>query len=373
MIELVSVTTAEQRQVFVDLAWTLRSENPAWVPPWRPDLLVILDPERGDFFQTPGNRLALYLARKDGQWVGRIAAIRNEVHLEANQDDAGFFGFFECIDDVEVAGALLARAETWLKEQGLKVVRGPANLNIQEEAGLCLDSFDMQPMAGMTHTPPYYISLLEAAAYAKARDLLVFCLPASEAKYDQLARIAVAAERRTGITVRCLNMNRLDDEALFLALVFKDSWRDNWGAVPIRAPDFKKAYEHYRMFLIPELIFLAEVDGEPAGAFIAMPDMNVLIKECNGKMWPFGWWKMLTGRKRITRYRVFMMGVRPAFRRHGIPLIFLHRCAQELVRRKSSLIEFSWILEDNHETIAIIERIGGKRVQKLRLYEKALA
>lgn len=373
MIQVVPVNTPALRRAFVDLAWTLRGSTPAWVPPWRPDQVRLLDPGRGDFFRSPGNRVDLFLARRDGAWVGRIAAIHNATHLATHGDGAGFFGFFECADDREAAAALLRRAEDWIRDDGLRIARGPANLSIQEEAGVLLDGFEHQPMAGMNHTPPYYRDLLESAGYTKAKDLLVFRADPTTTRFDQLGRISAAAERQSGLRVRTLDMGALEPEAVFLARVFADAWRDNWGAVPIGAAEFQQAYEHYRMFLVPELVYLAEVGGEPAGAFIALPDMNVLVKAAGGRIWPLGWWRMLAGRRRLTRYRVLMMGVRPQYRRHGIPLVFLHRCSQELLRRGMTLVEFSWVLEDNHETIAIIERIGGHRVQTLRLYEKEVS
>lgn len=374
MVQIDPVVTTRQQKEFVRCAAQFYRELPAWVPPFEPDLRRLLDPRRSDFFRVPGNDAAFFLARRDGRVVGRIAAIRNAVHLEANHDGAGFFGFFECEDNPDTARALLRQAEVWLAERGLRSSRGPANFNVQEEAGVLLDGFELQPMLGMTYTPAYYRTLLEAAGYAPCRDLLVYRVVPAAARMDQFDRIAAAAERsHTGMHVRPLNMAALDREAVILERVFADAWRNNWGVVPISAEEFWTLYRRYQLFLIPELIFIAEIDGEPAGAIITMPDLNVIIKQAGGRLWPFGWWKLLRGRRHITRYRTMMMGVRPQFQRTGLPLVFLQRTKCELLRRGASLVEFSWILEDNHSTRSIIERIGGQRVQTLRLYEKALA
>lgn len=373
MLELSEVTTSADRRVFVRSAAQFYENLPAWVPPFEPDVLRLLDPARNEFFHDPGNRMACFLARRAGRVVGRIAAFRNAAHLAAHDDGVGFFGFFECEDDAATARALLDRAAAWLRAQGLRLMRGPANFNVQEEAGVLVDGFEHQPMAGMAYTPPYYKPLLERAGLTPSRDLLVYRLDEASAKYDRVARIVAAAERMQGLVVRNLDMSRIAEEAKKFELIFAESWRDNWGTVPISAKEFAEAYQRYRFFLLPEMVYLAEVNGEPAAAFVTMPDMNVLIKETGGKLWPFGWWKLLTGRKRITRYRTFMMGVRPQFRRLGLPLIFLSRCRVQLLQRKATLLEFSWILEDNHETRAVIERIGGYIAQRLRLFEEPLA
>jgi len=373
MLELTEVKTSADRRVFVRSAALFYENLPAWVPPFEPDVLRLLDPARNEFFHDPGNRMACYLAHRGGRVVGRIAAFRNAAHLAVHGDGVGFFGFFECEDDPATARALLDRAAGWLRAQGLRRMRGPANFNVQEEAGVLVDGFDLQPMIGMAYTPAYYKPLLEQAGLTPSRDLLVYRITRASARYDRISRIAAAAARLPGLTVRCLDMSRIPEEAKIFERVFADAWHDNWGVVPISAEEFRLAYERYRLFLRPEMVYLAEVNGEPAGAFVTLPDLNVLIKEAGGKLWPFGWWTLLTGRKRITRFRTFMMGVRPQFRRLGLPLVFLERCSRELVKSNCTELECSWILEDNHETRAVIERIGGSCAQTLRLFEEPLA
>jgi GNAT superfamily N-acetyltransferase len=373
MLEISPVVTAKDVKEFVRCAAQFYIDRPAWVPLFEPEAIRLLDERENEYFHVQGNRAAFFLARRDGRVVGRIAAFRNAVHLEANHDDAGFFGFFECENDIETAKALLAQAESWLSSQGLKFSRGPANFNVQEEAGVLLDGFDVQPMLGMAYTPPYYKDLIEAAGYAACRDLLVYRLTPEMARFDQLDRIAAAAQHSIpGLTVRSINLNDLASDAKIFARVFADAWHDNWGVVPISEKEFLLLYQRFRFFLIPEMVYVAEVNGEPAGAFVTMPDLNVLMKEIHGRLWPFGWWNLLTGRHRVTRYRTMMMGVRPQFRQLGLPLIFINRCRQELLRRKFTEVEFSWVLEENRMTRRLVERIGAKTVQTLRVFEKTL-
>jgi GNAT superfamily N-acetyltransferase len=356
---------------FLRFAWEIYRDYPAWVPPLLSEQRQQLDRQKNPFFKT--SSAEYFLAWEAGQIVGRIAAIKNGPHLDAHADGVGFFGFFETVNRVDVARALLAAAETWLRAQGLRVMRGPANLSIYEEAGVVIEGGEHQPMAGMGYTPPYYASLLEQAGYVKAKDLYVYRLDPQSVKANQVDRLAAAAARRGTLGIRTLDMRRLREEAAFLANVYAQAWRENWGQVPISEDEFYDAYKRYRFFIDPQLVYLATADGDPAGYFVAMPDMNGLLKTLNGRIGLLGLWRLWTGRKKITRYRIFMTGVKPEYRRLGIPLVFLSHCKAHLLARRATLLEFSWVLEDNHETIAIIERLGCWRAQTLRLYEKPLA
>lgn len=370
-VEIVPVRNRREREEFLRVPWSIYQGVPEWVPPLLLEMRTLLDPKRGPFFRESEG--GLFLARRDGRAIGRIGAFVNRPHLRAHADGAGFFGFFESPDDPAVAGALLAAAEAWLRERGLRVARGPANFSIYEEAGVLLDGHEHAPMAGMAYTPAYYRGLLETAGYGKAKDLLVYRMTPETVRMDRIERLAAMAERLPTLRVRNLEMGRLRRESEFLATVYAEAWRDNWGQVPVSAEEFHEAYERYRFFIRPELVYLAEIEGEPAGFFIAMPDMNDLLAKMNGRLWPTGIFRLLFGRRGIRRYRVFMMGVRPQFHRAGLPLIFLQRCQAELRRRKAAVLEFSWVLEDNRAVTSILDRIGAVRVQTLRLFEKGLA
>ena len=370
---IVPVRSSREREVFLRLPERFYRELPAWVPPLYADVRKQIDPRRGDFFRhSAGEFLLLY---RGDEPVGRIAALHNTRHLAAHGDGAGFFGFFECIDDPAAARVLLQAAEAWLRARGLTVARGPANFSIQDEAGVLLDGFAHAPMSGMAYTPPYYRGLLEAAGYAKAKDLHVYRLTRESWQPAQFARMLAVAERvATGVTLRTLNQRDLPGEAERMATIFAEAWRDNWGAQPITQAEFLKYARDYRLFLDPELILLAERAGEPLGMIVAIPNMNELVQRIRGRLWPLGWWPLLTRRRRVTTIRLFLLGVRPQARLLGLPILFIRHYHDLLARSPHYReMEFSWILEDNHDTIALIERVGGFRVQTLRLYEKGLA
>ncbi len=372
VVRIVPVRDRRAREVFLRLPARFYRGLPAWVPPLLADVRPQLDPEKGDYFKHSTGEC--YLAYRGAEPVGRIAALHNRRHLAAHADGAGFFGFFECEDDPATAAALLRAAEAWLRGAGLKVVRGPANFSVQDEAGVLLDGFEHAPMAGMGYTPPYYRRLLEAADYGKAKDLFVFRLTRADFRQEPFDRMCAVADRvAQGVTVRPIKLCDLPAEAGRMARIFAEAWQDNWGAQPITQAEFLKYSQAYRLFIDPELILLAERDGEPLGMMVAIPDMNEIIQRIGGRLWPLGWWSLLMQRKRVTGVRLFLLGVRKEARRLGLPVLFIRRYHQLLVNAPHlRQMEFSWILEDNHETIALIERIGGKRVQTLRLYEKAL-
>lgn len=372
MVEVRPVDSAQERRRFIYFPETLYRGHPAWVPPVYADVSKQLDPQKGDYFKHSSGQL--FLAWRGQEVVGRIAAFENTRHLAAHGDGAGFFGFFECEDDPATAAALLRTAEDWLRQRGLKVARGPANFSIQDEAGVLLDGFEHAPMSGMAYTPPYYRGLLEAAGYGKAKDLLVFRITREAWEPTQFERMSRVADRvAEGVTLRPLNLRDLPAEAERMALVFAEAWRDNWGTLPMPAADFLKYARDFRLFLDPELILFAERDGEPLAMMVGIPNMNEIVQRIRGRLLPFGWWRLLRERKQVGGIRVFVMGVRPTARRLGLPILFIRRF-HDLLMSSSHFreLEFSWILEDNHETIALIERVGGYRVQTLRLYEKAL-
>jgi GNAT superfamily N-acetyltransferase len=374
MIEVRPVNTAAERMEFIRLVWRLHESAPGWVPPLIAEQKRALDPKKGEFFRQAGTG-ALWMAWREGEPVGRIAAFRNEVHLATHRDEAGFFGFFESIDDIEVAGALLRKAEAWLRQRGLKVARGPANFNIQEEAGVSFDAHDLQPMVGMAWTPDYYLTLLAANGYHVCKDLWVYRVDWKSDPKHKIARweaIERRALRRSGVKIRPVNFSKLKEESEFLAKVFGESWQGNWGHVPIRAEEFLEFYQRYRLFLVPETILLAEIDGEPVGVWVALPDLNEGIKQIDGRLWPFGWWRLLRMRSSIPRYRAMLLGVRPAYQHLGIPFAMVMRFRREFKRLGGELLECSWLLEENKDVLGVVRRMGGYRVQTLRLYEKEL-
>lgn len=369
--EICLVQSSADRREFIALARRIYRDYPQWVPPMDIDIAKQIDPARGPFFKH--SKAAFFLARRDGRAVGRIAAMRNERHLAAHADGAGFFGFFECENDPVVASALLAAAAKWLREHGLTVARGPANFSIQDEAGALVEGFDRSPMTGMGYTPPYYATLFEQAGYAAAKDLWVYRLQRADWKAEQSERILRLAERAApDVKIRPLNMQDLPAEALRMAEIFAVSWRDNWGAQPITQEEFLAYSQEFKPFIDPRLILLAERGTECLGMMVAIPNMNEAVAAGGGRLLPFGWLHLLLGKRRARSARVFLLGVKPEARRLGLPVRFFGALHPVLQHSRIDELEFSWILPENTELVALIERFGGRRAQVLRLFEKRL-
>jgi GNAT superfamily N-acetyltransferase len=370
MIEIQTVKSSSDRRRFLKLPATIYRDYPAWVPPLRSDLAKQIDPATGPYFKHSQGEF--FLATREGEVVGRIAAFRNQRHLDAHADGVGFWGFFESIDDQAVADALLDEAMRWLRQQGLRVARGPANFDIYQEAGVVVDGHEFAPMVGMAYTPPYYGELIERAGFTKAKDLLVLRIDRSTVDRSRVSRLRKLVERSREVVVRSLRMDDLKAESECLAAVYGEAWRENWGQVPLPAEEFYNAYHQYRLFIVPDLCLLAEVDGVPVGYSITMPDMNVLLRKLKGRLTPVGLWHVLFGRRRISRYRVMMGGVRPGFRRAGVALKCLVDTWDRLEARGATEVEFSWLLEENLESLTICRSFGARTVQTLRLYDRAV-
>ncbi len=375
MLTVSPVRTHRDRRAFLRFPWRVYRDFPQWVPPTLSHQRREIDPRRGPFFTDGfGSTAEFFLARRDGEIVGRIAAIRNERHLTRHQDGVGFFGFFESLDDPGVAHALLAEAERWLRERGLTVARGPTSFTLNDAAGITILGTNVRPSLLSGYTPPHYADLLTSAGYRKARDLLTYHLT-----FDALERALFQYEgtfadvKRSAVAIRQLDRSCLEREAELLARVFSASWDDNWGAFPILPADLVRAARELGPYFDERLGYVVTVFGEPAAIFLAVPDPAEVLHKLNGRLGPLGALRLLAGRHRVTRCRVLLLGSLPEFRQHPINPLML-RTIQERRRDFPALqtIELAWILEDNRITRDLAEAFGAKHCRTQRIYDKFL-
>lgn len=371
MIRIETVENRTQLREFVRFPLSVYSDGSPWVPPvWR-DEMMRLDRARSPFFEH--SDAALFLARDaSGEPVGRIAAIRFNRHLEVYDDDIGFFGFFECIDDESVSRRLFATVVEWLRGQGLKRVRGPASFTINEEIGLLIENFDEPPTMLTTWNPPYYQRLVELAGFTKVEDLLARELAFADLDVRYLERLAKAGERNGQVTIRPANLAKLETEVEILMKIYAEAWSENWGAVPISHDEFQKLAGDLKPFLLPEYTLIAEYEGVPVGICVAVPDINVALKACGGRLGPLGLLRFLLARRRIDLIRGVVMGVLKAHRNKGIDSAFCSRIAKALMGSRYKRIEFSWMLESNFRVHRVLERTGAKVTKRWRIYEREL-
>jgi GNAT superfamily N-acetyltransferase len=367
----------KERKKFIELAWTINKSDPHWVPPLRLSVEDNLDTKKNPFYKHA--RILCWNAyRANGEHVGRIAGIVDDRHNEFHKEKTGFWGFFECVNDSAIAKELFAVVEKWLREQGMKVARGPANPSLNHECGLVINAFDRDPYIMMTHNPAYYVDLVEKNGYGKAKDLLAFDM--SPKDFDpRVKKLAERVRSRNRVEIRQINTKKFFQEVQTIREIYNSAWEKNWGFVPMDEAEFKHMAKQLKDALWPEFCLLAFVDGKPIGFSLSLPDINQLQKEIpSGRLLPFGIFKLLTGlkpsAKKIRRVRVITLGVIPEYRASGVASIFYYeafKAADMLGLHEPS--EMSWILEDNRDMIASIEAFSGRPAYKsFRMYDKTI-
>ena len=317
-----------------------------------------------------------FIAERDGHIVGRIAAISNRLHNETHGDQVGFFGFFECIDDQEVANALFKASSDWCRALGHDVLRGPASFSVNDECGLLVDGFNTPPALMMPHNPRYYIQLIEGAGFRKAKDLLVY-QGGSEAGYvpvpERLARATELIRQRQGISLRPLNMKDFEGEVERIKELYNSAWEKNWGFVPMTEHEIDHLAEQFKPVVIPELVPMAEKDGKLIGFGIALPDLNVVFrKNRSGRLFPVILkllWDLKM--KRIRRARILLLGLVPEYQGKGIDAVLYHWIWTKSGDRGIYWGEAGWILEDNPAMNAGLEKMTFRVYKTYRLYDRS--
>jgi hypothetical protein len=341
------------------------------VPPLRAAVRDALDTKGNPFYQT--STRALFVARRNGVKVGRIAAIENRAHNDLHGDRVGFFGFFDACDDTEAARQLVAAASAWLRSRGLETIQGPMNPSTNYECGLLVDGYDQHPQFLTPWNPPYYEQLMFAAGLKAAKDLVGYWLPYGEPGYQPLERMAAIAERaaaRANLTFRDVQMNRYWDDVQICWEVYNSAWEKNWGFVPMSREEFMHMAKDLKSLLIPQFAFVAEIKGEPAGFMLCLPDYNVALRaNRSGRLFPFGAIRMLLAKSRVRTGRIMALGIKAEFRAGSILPVFLHEAVRRARAYGSPGAEASWVLEENHHMRQVIETLGGRVYRKWRIYE----
>ena len=361
---------------FIKFPWRVYRDDPYWVPPLISERKDFLDPQKNPFFEH--SEVELFLAQRNGETIGTVAAIINDNHNAFHEEKAGFFGLFEVIEDYAVADGLLTTARDWVKAKGMDVIRGPMNMSINDECGLLVDGFDSSPVVMMTYNPRYYVNLIERFGFVKAKDLYAYIVSTDifNSKIENIPskflRVAEIAQKRAGVRVRKINMKDFDAEVEKAKVVYNSAWEKNWGAVPMTDAEFDHLAHGLKQFLDPDLLLLAEVDDRPVGIFVGLPDVNQPLLHVNGRLFPFGWIKYLWYRRKIDILRGLIMGVIAEYRERGVDALMYVEAAKEAFRKGYKRCEMSWILEDNVMMNRIIQRIGGEVYKTYRIYEMGL-
>ena len=370
------VATKADRKQFVDFVWKVYQADPAWVPPLKDEVHGLIDPKKNPWFGHA--KAQLWLAERNGKVVGRISAQVDQLVLEHMGPGLGQWGMFEALDG-EAAAALIARAEEWLRAQGMTRAMGPISLSIWDEPGLLISGFDQPPMVMMGHHRPAYQGWIEGAGYAKAKDLLTYEVDIRPEPEGVMARLVAAGDKNPRIVLRPVDKAKFDRDSAVILNLLNDAWSANWGFVPLTPAEIAYAGKKLKPIIYPELVRIAELDGEPVAFMLTVPDVNELTRDLNGEMFPFGFVKLLwrLRKPRTKRIRVPLMGV--AKKLHGTRLagqlafMLIEHIRRDAVGKfEATHGEFGWILEDNQGMMSIAELPGAEVNHTYRIYEKAL-
>jgi GNAT superfamily N-acetyltransferase len=355
---------------FIKFPWEVYKDDPNWVPPLLVERKEFFDKKKNPFFQHAD--VIFYLAKRNGKTVGRITGIVNYKHIETHQEKVGFFGFFECIKEYEVAKLLLDSVRQWLKSKGMEIMRGPANYSSNEEWGFLTEGFDSPPVIMMTYNPPYYLEFMESYGMVKAKDLYAYYIDKNRLPPERVNKMAKLIKKRENITIRAINMKDFPGEVARIKQIYNAAWSKNWGFIPMTDEEFNHLAKSLKQVIDPHLVFIAEVAGKPAGFALALPDLNQALIKLNGRLFPLGILKLLWHTKiknKINGVRIITMGVVHEFQKRGIDTVFYVETFDVGIKRGYTWAEMSWVLEDNVMMNRVLDLLGATLYKKYRLYE----
>ncbi len=372
-IEIIEANDNKQKKRFIDFPHGLYEGDPNYVPEIYLGQKELLDEKKNPFFQH--SKAQLYLAIRNGQIVGRIAAIRNNEYNRFAHANVGYFGLFDVIEDYEVAKQLLDTACAWAKKEGLDAVLGPTNFSTNDTAALLVEGFDKPPVIMMTYNKPYYMDFLERYGFVKKMDMLAYYTNQEMVNMKSVRLAQMIEERlaKKGITFRPANLKRFKQEIKIVSEVYKAAWDHNWGFVPPTDAEFERMADEMKMVIDPEFALLAEHDGRLVAFALAVPDINIITRTIKrGRLLPTGIFKLLFQKKKIKRLRIILLGVREEYRKMGIEGVFYARIISRGIEKGYNEAEASWILDNNDMMKKGVEGVNMVPYKRYRIYEKPL-
>ncbi|WP_421940220.1 hypothetical protein [Pedobacter sp.] len=373
MKKVIAVASKKEFSSFIDFPHDLYAHDPNYVPELFIAQRDLLTPGHHPFFEH--SEIQLFLAYDEDKIVGRIAAINNTNHNKVYEAKDGFFGFFDTIDDIEVATLLINAAQAWLEAKGMTRIMGPVNFSTNEVCGLLIEGFDGPPVAMMPYNKPYYLPLLDKLGFQKNVDLRAYRYTAGTYSDRSVKLIDRIEERlqRNNIILRTINLKKFKDECNAIREVYNKAWDKNLGFVPMTDKEFDYTAKDLKMILDPDFCIIAEQEGKIVGFALAIPDINqILIKIKRGRLFPTGLIKLLLNKKKINGIRILLLGVIDGYRKMGIEACLYGRIIRAFEAKKMKYAEASWTLDHNDMINKPIEDIGGKLYRKYRILEKSI-
>jgi GNAT superfamily N-acetyltransferase len=369
-ITIQEVQTKKDLKVFLRFPWEIYQGDPYWVPPLLKEHAFHFSPQNPFLHHA---QIVPYVAVKNNSLVGRIAAIIDQNYIDFQREKAGFFGFFESVNDIEVTRTLLDQVKVFLRTKKLKTMMGPVNPSTNDECGLLIEGFDASPVLMMPYNPPYYQKLLEGCGLQKAKDLYADLMVDDGSIPDRLLRISNRITQRVpGLTIRPIELRKINEEVMRVKEVYNGAWQDNWGFVPLTDEEMNLMVKKMKPLVVPDLALFAEIGDETVGFALALPDYNFVFKKLNGRLDLLGLLKFLYYARKIDAIRVLLLGVKAEYRKRGIETLLYLEIFRRGQARGYQWGEMSWILEDNHLMQKGIEALGGEKYKTYRIYQSPL-
>jgi len=377
-----TITVREHRpgkdvEPFIQAGHEVFRGDPMWVPPLHFELKERLDPKKNPFFTRA--EVALFTAWRGGRVVGRCSAQIDREHLRLWNDDTGFFGFFDTVDDEEVARALVSAAEAWLRRRGMKRMLGPMSLYVNEEIGVLVDGFDTPPMLMMGHSRRYQGKLAEASGLVKEKDLFAWRYDGDTPFPDRVIKAWEHVKSLPEVRLRSVDTKHMDREIRAVMDIYNDAWEGKWCMVPALPDEVEKVVKDLKLILDPDIAFMAEIHGKPAGMCIMLPNLNEAIADLGGKLLPFGFAKLLyrVKVKHPKTTRLMMLGIRKEYTKNvkrygGLSAAMYVEVAKRGVAKGYTWGELSWTREDDKPINLGIRSMGAKVYKTYRVYQKAI-
>ena len=371
------VSTKRDFEAFFRLPWRIYRDDPLWVPPIKSSARAELKATTNPFLRHCD--FQLFILERGGRTVGRIAAMVDNLAVEAWGQSIGMFAYFECGDLGEGgpseatrnnAALLLNAARDWLRGKGMKVMRGPWSF-LSQEWGLVVEGFSPQPVIMAPHNPPGYAALLEGFGLAKAKDLLAWeiSMPDGYRIPDRILDLTDAVAKRQRLTMRTIDFSDYESEVALFAKLSLDTLKGNWGISPITADEIAALARDLRPVLRPEcVLFARNEEGRDVGFALTLPDVNVILRKTRGRMFPFGWARLLFGIPRLRRFRMFGLGVAADYQGRGVDAL-LYREMWERMATPDLTMEINYVLEDNAAMVNAITKLGATPSRRSRVYE----
>jgi len=367
-IEVRPISGKKETKQFIKFAWEIYKGNEYWVPPLIRELTKLLTPGKHPYYEY--GSLQMFMAFRDGKALGRIGAANNTLYVKTQKRNVGFCGFFECIDDQDVANALFDAAKDWLKKEGLEAMHGPASPSSNYEYGCLVEGFDDSPRLMMVYNPPYYEKLFYGYGFELETELVAYKMETEAVLNDQrLIRGTAAVKKRYNVRLEALSKKRMKEDIEKVRYIYNEAWEGNYGFVPLTDAEINALANELKPIAAENLIQFAYVDDKLAGFGLAVPDYNAIFKSFDGKLFPFNVFKIFTQKKKIEFARVITLGILPQFQRKGLDAVIYWELVQEAKKNGIKYGDGSWILKNNEMMTRGIEGVGGVQYKQWNVYE----